>query len=88
MRAVMARGNIGVADDGRLQLQDFGNVSEMIRNTKTGKRFKVDSMLVLIDEDKDKQFLIPISRKAEYIRLSSGTIDYASDIEDMFIGNY
>lgn len=88
MRAVMARGNIGVADDGRLQLQDFGNISDMIRNVKTGKRFKVDSMLVLIDEDKDKQFLIPISRKAEYIRLSSGTIDYASDIEDMFIGNY
>lgn len=88
MKAIMARQNIGVADDGRLQLQDFGNISEMIRNVKNGKRYKIDDLLVLIDEERERQYLIPISKKAQYIRLSSGTIDYDSDIEDLFIDNF
>ena len=36
MKAIMARQNIGVADDGRLQLQDFGNISDLVRNIKNG----------------------------------------------------
>lgn len=88
MKAIMARQNIGVADDGRLQLQDFGDISEMVKNIKNGKRYRIDDLLVLIDEDKDRQFLIPIKAKASYIRFASGTIDYDSDVEDFFIGNF
>lgn len=88
MKAIMARQNIGVADDGRLQLQDFGDISEMVKNIKNGKRYKIDDLLVLIDEDRDRQFLIPIKNKASYIRFSSGSIDYDSDIEDFYIGNF
>ena len=65
MKAIMARQNIGVADDGRLQLQDFGNISEMIRNVKNGKRYKIDDLLVLIDEERERQYLIPISKKEQ-----------------------
>ena len=88
MKAIMARQNIGVADDGRLQLQDFGNISEMVVNVKNNKRYKIDDLLVLIDEERERQFLIPIRQKATYIRLSNGTIDYDSDIEDFYIGNF
>ena len=82
MKAIMARQNIGVADDGRLQLQHFGNISDLVRNIKNNKRYRIDDLLVLSDEEKDKQYLIPINKKAQYIRLSNGTIDYDSDIED------
>ncbi len=88
MKAIMARQNIGVADDGRLQLQDFGNISDLVRNIKNNKKYRIDDLLVLIDEEKDKQYLIPINKKAQYIRLSNGTIDYDSDIEDFYIDNF
>ena len=88
MKAIMARQNIGVADDGRLQLQDFGDISEMVVNVKTNKRYRIDDLLVLIDEERDKQYLIPIKAKSTYIRLSNGTIDYDTDIEDLYIGNF
>ena len=81
IKAIMAKDNIGV-ENGKLILQDFGSVSESVRNTKINRRFDINDLLVVIDEDKDKFYLIPINKKSEFIRLSTGSIDHESDIAD------
>ncbi len=87
IKAIMARDNLGV-ENGKLILQDFGSVSESVRNTKINRRFDINDLLVIIDEDKDKYYLIPINKKSEFIRLSTGSIDYESDISDYNIDHY
>ncbi len=62
IKAIMAKDNIGV-ENGKLILQDFGSVSESVRNTKINRRFDINDLLVVIDEDKDKFYLIPINNK-------------------------